>query len=975
MSDLKSSDGSLQRIRATGVEFNVAESANSGDEADRRTSEVSKKVGDACPTTGATGAPGSAYTAASDAASASQTAGGCPVFTNNDSGNSLLKEISNGAFSPEAIAAKKAAAENAVPDPGRTVAVASAGKDSENEKFRAEFTRRSEELYKALRAECDAIENNFEEAEYEVLRKDDITFLMVRQQAEVSRLQASQLLEVKHRSGAFERSMAARKDRKDSKRHQRATIRQTKRRDLMIQRQETASRLELTTRSTLTERREAFDALIDHMESVHDRQRRQLAAAQERKITSEKALTELENRHLPEEMRLTSIKKFLVRQTHRMALNKRINEQLHELQQVELRHAKERFDLEVESFEEMSNLDIANMIRLAEFTDQQLTELQTEKERLLAKHEADKLILLTQRHTQHMKRLQHEQRVVVRQLKLQHEQKITARKEQKLRGQEGAGPVHISSNTGSKKLSRQGSNGSLEEAKSDSGSRVSSGSNRNNLALNSAVAFGRGGTASQGTGSNINEGDEVASLSSESQRNHLDSIAVLRAKQLEERSNLKTLIHQETAECQRAKDAKMAELEEDQQLELAKLRTEHREEIKRMIVVQEKEIQMEQSVYDAEMLMLVERRILNSVLNTVVDGIINITPNGAITRFNAAAERMFGYKADEIIGKSINSLMPERYAVNHDQYILNYLTTGIKKAIGRNRRIYGLKKDGTEFPIQLSLSEVKENDQHFFTGIARDMTEEVRLEKENHDKEMAQKAELAKLVTQLEVSRNKADDLLSQMLPPSVSRQLLEGKQVEPQSYESATIFFLDVVGFTTICSSISPMETVGLLNGIYQIFDDIIEQYDAYKVETIGDSYMVVSGLPKRNGERHASEIANLALHILAKVYAYKFEHNPELKLRVRIGINTGPVVAGVVGSKMPRYCLFGDTVNTASRMESTGTPMKIQVSESTYKMLSKAGGYRLLPRGETEVKGKGKMTTFFLTGKTDFPFELPPN
>ncbi|KAI8930119.1 adenylate and guanylate cyclase catalytic domain-containing protein [Entophlyctis helioformis] len=906
MSDLKSSDGSLQRIRATGVEFNVAESANSGDEADRRTSEVSKKVGDACPTTGATGAPGSAYTAASDAASASQTAGGCPVFTNNDSGNSLLKEISNGAFSPEAIAAKKAAAENAVPDPGRTVAVASAGKDSENEKFRAEFTRRSEELYKALRAECDAIENNFEEAEYEVLRKDDITFLMVRQQAEVSRLQASQLLEVKHRSGAFERSMAARKDRKDSKRHQRATIRQTKRRDLMIQRQETASRLELTTRSTLTERREAFDALIDHMESVHDRQRRQLAAAQERKITSEKALTELENRHLPEEMRLTSIKKFLVRQTHRMALNKRINEQLHELQQVELRHAKERFDLEVESFEEMSNLDIANMIRLAEFTDQQLTELQTEKEQ----------------HTQHMKRLQHEQRVVVRQLKLQHEQNVAP-----------------------------GSNGSLEEAKSDSGSRVSSGSNRNNLALNSAVAFGRGGTASQGTGSNINEGDEVLSLTSESQRNHLDSIAVLRAKQLEERSNLKTLIHQETAECQRAKDAKMAELEEDQQLELAKLRTEHREEIKRMIVVQEKEIQMEQSVYDAEMLMLVERRILNSVLNTVVDGIINITPNGAITRFNAAAERMFGYKADEIIGKSINSLMPERYAVNHDQYLTNYLTTGIKKAIGRNRRVFGLKKDGTEFPIQLSLSEVKENDQHFFTGIARDMTEE------------------------LEVSRNKADDLLSQMLPPSVSRQLLEGKQVEPQSYESATIFFLDVVGFTTICSTISPMETVGLLNGIYQIFDDIIEQYDAYKVETIGDSYMVVSGLPKRNGERHASEIANLALHILAKVYAYKFEHNPELKLRVRIGINTGPVVAGVVGSKMPRYCLFGDTVNTASRMESTGTPMKIQVSESTYKMLSKAGGYHLLPRGETGVKGKGKMTTFFLTGKTDFPFELPPN
>lgn len=158
------------------------------------------------------------------------------------------------------------------------------------------------------------------------------------------------------------------------------------------------------------------------------------------------------------------------------------------------------------------------------------------------------------------------------------------------------------------------------------------------------------------------------------------------------------------------------------------------------------------------------------------------------------------------------------------------------------------------------------------------------------------------------------------MLPPSVSSQLLEGKTVAPQSYEGATIFFLDVVGFTTICSGISPMDTVSMLNGIYTVFDDIIQQYDAYKVETIGDSYMVVSGLPTRNGTRHASEIATMALHILSAVYTYVIPQQPDRKLKVRIGINTGPVVAGVVGSKMPRYCLFGDTVNTASRMESSG-------------------------------------------------------
>ncbi|XP_054455092.1 retinal guanylyl cyclase 2 [Anoplopoma fimbria] len=227
---------------------------------------------------------------------------------------------------------------------------------------------------------------------------------------------------------------------------------------------------------------------------------------------------------------------------------------------------------------------------------------------------------------------------------------------------------------------------------------------------------------------------------------------------------------------------------------------------------------------------------------------------------------------------------------------------------------------------------------------------------------------------ELEVEKQRTEKLLSEMLPPSVAEALKTGATVEPEYFDHVTIYFSDIVGFTTISSLSDPIEVVDLLNDLYSLFDAVLSNHDVYKVETIGDAYMVASGLPKRNGNKHAAEIANMSLNILSSVGTFHMRHMPDVPVRIRIGIHSGPCVAGVVGLTMPRYCLFGDTVNTASRMESTGLPYRIHVNMSTVKILHSLNeGYEIEVRGKTELKGKGIEETYWLVGKTDFTKPLP--
>ncbi|KAE8294114.1 Atrial natriuretic peptide receptor 2 [Larimichthys crocea] len=204
--------------------------------------------------------------------------------------------------------------------------------------------------------------------------------------------------------------------------------------------------------------------------------------------------------------------------------------------------------------------------------------------------------------------------------------------------------------------------------------------------------------------------------------------------------------------------------------------------------------------------------------------------------------------------------------------------------------------------------------------------------------------------------KQKTDRLLYSMLPKPVADDLRQGRVAEAQSFANATVYFSDIVGFTQLSGASTPHQVVNFLNQLYTTFDDIIDNYDVYKVETIGDAYMVVSGVPQENGINHAGEIASMALDLVTVCHTFKIPHKPNTQLKIRAGIHSGPVVAGVVGTKMPRYCLFGDTVNTASRMESTSEALKIQVSGATADLLHTLRGYVLTCRGTLNVKEGAK-------------------
>jgi class 3 adenylate cyclase len=241
-----------------------------------------------------------------------------------------------------------------------------------------------------------------------------------------------------------------------------------------------------------------------------------------------------------------------------------------------------------------------------------------------------------------------------------------------------------------------------------------------------------------------------------------------------------------------------------------------------------------------------------------------------------------------------------------------------------------------------------------FSGVAATAayTLEARTREVFHQRRVieAQRHELA-------LEKDKSDRLLANMLPESVAARLREDPSALAEAFDEVSVLFGDLVGFTNLAATMPATELVQMLDGLFSRFDELAGRYGVEKVKTIGDSYMVVGGCPERSAD-HAERTAAMGLAMVAELRCFAAERG--LPLELRVGMHTGPVVAGVIGTRRFSFDLWGDTVNTASRMEQHGVPGRVQISAAARVVL--ADRFAVEERGPVSVKGKGEMRTFLL-------------
>lgn len=318
--------------------------------------------------------------------------------------------------------------------------------------------------------------------------------------------------------------------------------------------------------------------------------------------------------------------------------------------------------------------------------------------------------------------------------------------------------------------------------------------------------------------------------------------------------------------------------------------------------------------------------------------------NGLILDANARCKEMMGYdERDEFIG-----------VVSARDFYVDISTRTDLLAQAINDEIHNFetqfrRKDGTL--IDVLISGRYNHDDRCLEGVINDISDRKKIERA------------------LKVEQAKSDALLLNILPATIAAQLKEKPGAIAEQYDQATVLFADVVDFTPLASSLSPKALLDLLNQIFSAFDQLADRYNLEKIKTIGDAYMLAGGLPRRD-PKHVKAIAEMALEMIAiaqemSPLQIKLENGSILKqpFRLRIGMNTGEVIAGVIGKKKFIYDLWGDAVNVASRMESSGEPSLIQVTEMTYELLK--DDFIFEKRGMISVKGKGAMTTYWLLGK----------
>ena len=344
----------------------------------------------------------------------------------------------------------------------------------------------------------------------------------------------------------------------------------------------------------------------------------------------------------------------------------------------------------------------------------------------------------------------------------------------------------------------------------------------------------------------------------------------------------------------------------------------------------------------AEELLRIAQEKYHSIVENAMEGIFQSTPSGGYISANPALAKLYGYDSPEELMSDIKNISQQLY-VDAERRLEFVAAMEADNAVSGFESMV-CRKDGRRIWVSENVRAVRDakGELIYYEGTVSDITE----------RKLAQEA--------LKVQQEQSEKLLLNILPKPIAERLKAQQSTIADSFADVSVLFADIVGFTELSARMSPTELVKRLNVIFSHFDQLAEKYGVEKIKTIGDAYMVVGGLPMPRDD-HAEAIAQMALGMQAKIA--KLCADTGEKLAIRVGINSGPVVAGVIGVSKFTYDLWGDTVNVAARMEATGFAGRIQVTDVTYELLKDK--YLLERRGVIQVKGKGNMMTYWLLEK----------
>lgn len=330
------------------------------------------------------------------------------------------------------------------------------------------------------------------------------------------------------------------------------------------------------------------------------------------------------------------------------------------------------------------------------------------------------------------------------------------------------------------------------------------------------------------------------------------------------------------------------------------------------------------------------------IFEHATEGIFQTSRQGQYINVNPALAQILGYDSPDDLMQCVTDVGKDLYVQPQRRAELVVYLEQFNRIEASESEVYC--KDGSKIWISETIRKVydEQGDFRYYEGIVRDITEHRQMEME------------------LRQQRRQADRLLVNILPYQIAQRLKVDPHTIAETFEEVTVLFADLAQFTTAATQMDAKELVKLLNQIFSTFDRLAEKYGLEKIKTIGDAYMAAAGLPTPRPD-HVDAVASMALDMQAAIKQF---HRPDGQpFQLRIGISVGPVIAGVIGVRKFAYDLWGDTVNLASRMESTGVPERIQVTPEVYQRLRHR--YYLEPRGTIAIKGRGNMESYWLLSR----------